>query len=317
MDVWGRRTKSTSNAPEDSHTNKIIIALVEFHKAQCYFSSVIQITALALFHTSKKSASKTEDTYYTANTFQDFFDTSVLIVLASSGLVPIALILACITRYGRQSWYLLFLSWVSIILASTTLISSYVWAHTNLKEDDWYNNNLNYTYQNDNTYDAGTSCDLSGSLGDSIIPLCGNSKLLSNALPVGLIASRLTWLVWTNCIVWMLFCLGKMCYDTDHLFIFRTKIRGFAHDRSWVKYLAKEGRAHRTWILLVMIPWSLCFAGQLYLFSAYFDHRVISYNWSFGQIIAVFVWVPSLVEYVYLELSEYFMLMSTLSAFTE
>ena len=279
--------------------------MVEFHKAQCYFSSVIQITALALFHTSKKSATKTADTYYTANTFQDFFDTSVLIVLASSGLVPIALILACIVRYGRQSWYLLVLSWISTILASTTLISSYYWAHNNISNDDWYDNNLDYVYKNNNTYAAGTSCDLSGFLGDSVIPLCGNSKLLSNALPVGLIANPWTWLVWTNCIVWMLFCLGKMCYGTDHLFVIRARIRAFANDRPWVRYLAEEGRAHRTWILLVIIPWSLCFAGQFYLFGAYFDHRVISYDWSFGQIIAVFVWVPSLVEFVYLELSKY------------
>lgn len=281
---------------------------MEFHKAQCYFSSVIQITALALFHNSKKgrTADNNSETSYTAGTYQDFFDTTVLIVIASSGLIPVSLILACITRYGRQSWYLLMLSWVAITLASTTLISSYYWTHHDAKDQGDYDNNLAYSWKTYNAYDSDNSCDLRDhTLGDIVIPLCGNSNLVDNELSSGIIANWWTWLVWANCIIWMFFCLGKKCYESDRFFSFRERAKAFSRERFLVRFIAKEGKAHRTWILFSIIPWSLCFTSQFYLFSAYFQHRVISYEWTFGQIIAVFVWVPPLVEYIYIEISKF------------
>lgn len=307
LELWSSVAKLSDKGPGKAHANKLVIALVEFHKAQCYFSGVIQITALSLFHNSRKGtiASMNTYTYITAGHYEDYFDTSVLIVLASSGLIPISLVLACITRYGRQSWYLLVLSWITIILASTTLIASYYWAHKFAKNEGAYDNNLSYEWDYGNNYGAENSCLIPGYLGDTVIPLCGNSKLLDNALPSGTVANWWSWLVWANCIIWMFFCVGKKCYDANRFSSFREKIEVLARRFFWVRFIAKEGKAHRTWILVSIIPWSLCFASQFYLFSAYFDHRVISYKWSFGQIIALFVWVPSIVEFIYLELSKY------------
>lgn len=303
FEIWDPITKSSQKPAGKSHSNRLVIGLVEFHKAQCYFSSVIQITALSLFHSSRQSA---KSTAYSTGHYQDVFDTSVLIVLASSGLIPISLAIACIARYGRQSWYLLILSWISTILASTTLIASYYWAHHFAKESGDYDNNLGYTYNSDNTYDAQFTCDLDGVyLGDAVSPLCGNSNLLNNALPSGTVANWWTWLVWVNCIVWLLFCTGRKCYDSDRFFLVRDRLQSLSEQRFFVRWIVKEGQKHRTWILISLLPWSLCFASQFYLFSAYFQHSVISPEWSFGQIIAVFVWVPSIVEYIYVEFSKY------------
>ena len=241
---------------------------------------------------------------------QDYFDTTVLIVLATSGLIPISLLLALITRYGRQSWYVLTLSWITTFLASTTLIASYYWTHKYANEQQAYNNNLEYDYYNLTSYDAYNSCALPGSLDDYVIPLCGNSNLLGNQLSSRIVANWWTWLVFANCIIWMFFCLGKKCYDVERLSSIRERVAAYSRKSSWIKFIAKEGRAHRTWILISFVPWSLCFASQFFLFSEYFKHRVISYDWSFGQIIAIFVWVPSLVEYTYIEFSKYLRLSS-------
>ena len=303
LELWNPITKSSEKSAGKSHSNRLIIGLVEFHKAQCYFSSVIQITALSLFHSSRQSV---KSSAYSSGHYQDDFDTSVLIVLASSGLIPISLVIACIARYGRQSWYLLILSWISTILASTTLIASYYWAHHYAKAYGDYDNNLGYTFDTSNMYDAEFSCDLDGVyLGDAVSPLCGNSNLFNNSLPSGVVANWWTWLVWVNCIVWLLFCTGRKCYDSERFLLYRERLRSLSGQRFFARWIAEEGKKHRTWILISILPWSLCFASQFYLFSAYFQHSVISPEWSFGQIIAVFVWVPSVVEYLYVEFSKY------------
>ena len=201
---------------------------------------------------------------------------------------------------------MLTLSWITTFLASTTLIASYYWTHKYANEGEVYDNNLEYGYSNYTSYNAENSCNLPGFLDDYIIPLCGNSNLLDNQLSSRVVGNWWTWLVWANCIIWMFFCLGKKCYETKRLSSIRERVRAYSRKSSWINFIAKEGKAHRTWILISFVPWSLCFASQFYLFSEYFKHRVISYDWSFGQIIAIFVWVPSIVEYIYIEFSKYF-----------
>ena len=283
----------------------MVIALVEFHKAQCYFSSVIQITALALFRESVAGG----DTYLSspADHFNDLFDTSILTVLATSGLIPVNLILACIMRYGRHSWYLLILSLITTILATATLIASYYYTNVYGKPDAEYQNDLGDSFDLSNAYGGGVSCILPSTktVEDMIFPLCGSSKLANNLLPTRLIDNGWIWVVWANCIIWLFLGLGIKCYNLKVFAKPREKLMQFGTKVSCIQYLIKKGSTYSTWIIVSAIPWSLCFAGQFYLFNAFFEHSVISYEWSFGQIIAVTVWLPPLVEYVYIEWSRF------------
>lgn len=300
-----KKPSKRKNEGKETHTDRIAIALVEFHKAQCYFSSVIQITALSLFRQRKK-AGKSFSYGSPANTYNDFFDTSVLIVLATGGLIPINLTLSCLTRYGRQSWYLLILSLITSTLATSTLISSYYNANQSTNKDD-FNNNLQFPFSYSTTY-GGTyngNCVLgSENISHIVVPLCGNSELVNNAMPSGTVANWWTWLVWTNCMTWLFFCLGKKCYETENLGSYRERLKSFLTSRWLNKFVVREYDAHTMWIATAVIPWFLCFASQFWLFSAYFQHSVISYQWSFGQIITITIWVPCLVEYLYIELSK-------------
>lgn len=274
--------------------DRIVTALIEFHKAQCYFSSVIQVTALSLFHRAKVSIDNPMDTP------SNWFDTSVLIVLATGGLIPINLTFSCLTRYGRQSWYLLNLSLITSTLATATLSASYYYA---ARFSDTYANNMAYDFS------AGRlrgTCDLTHpetvvSLSQIVVPLCGNSNLVNNEMSKEIISNWWTWLVWTNCVVWSFFCLGKKCYDTVALNPYRRLLQDRLQRYRFTRFLSRHHNDYKVWIVIAVIPWSLCFASQFWLFAAYFQHSVISFEWSFGQIIAITVWLPCIIEYVYIE----------------
>jgi len=89
------------------HTAALITALVEFHKNQCYFVGAIQIAIIA------------------AHQQAEGLDTIFVSVLAINGLVSIISTLVCITRYGRQSWYMILLSLVMFLLSTATLALSF------------------------------------------------------------------------------------------------------------------------------------------------------------------------------------------------
>ena len=93
FDVW----YSFKRIKEKVQIDRMIVALVDFHKAQCYFASVIQIAALTLFHKSKNGSAEAYNYSSNPHAFRDLFDSSVLIFLATCGLIPINLTLACVS----------------------------------------------------------------------------------------------------------------------------------------------------------------------------------------------------------------------------
>ena len=44
----------------------------------------------------------------------------------------------------------------------------------------------------------------------------------------------------------------------------------------------------------------MAFGYQFYAYSLYFHHSQIDPTWSFGQIVAIMVWIPAIAEYIYL-----------------
>lgn len=74
------------------------------------------------------------------------------------------------------------------------------------------------------------------------------------------------------------------------------------------KYLVafrKAFRKYPLWTLVYAVPWALCFAAQFTLFAVFAEHYFISNTWILGQIIAVAVWVPSIVESIYIDFSQF------------
>ena len=106
------------------HMKIIIVALVDFHKHQCYFASTIQIAALVLYRRSQNALIEASERKIASNFAYDTRDRAILEVLAYTALLPISLTLCCIARWGRQSWYLTLISSVTIVLGTTTLAAA-------------------------------------------------------------------------------------------------------------------------------------------------------------------------------------------------
>lgn len=278
----------------EQHICNLITALVEFHKAQCYFASTIQITALILYHQSHSY----QTDWYNSNEpifDKDLIDSDVLLLLATSASVPICVVLACITRYGRHSWYVIILSTITVLLATATMGSAAAtfWFEINIKESPW----------NPNVDDASIStpsCTIYASSA-FVPPLCGHSKLSKNFLPSGdTISNHWIWAVWANCIIWLLYCITEKLLSLKRYKPFRARTAARFRRSKFVVSL--RGTCHKfpLWALIYVVPWSLCFAAQIILFTVFVEHYFIPYDWTLGQIIAVVVWVPSVIEYIYI-----------------
>lgn len=277
---------------KDSQTEIIVTAPINFHKSQCFFASTIQIAALALSHDTATVKTALSSKLYPL--YRDFLDTSILTLLATSGFVPIALTLVCITRYGRQEWYILLLSFIPLCLSTATLAAAHVFVHNfgepldfygSVADDDWIRSGSNYP--------GDSYCNINGKVGESLFAPCGSSRLNNNALQPSTVSNTWIWLVWLNCIVCA--CIGKKLMESRH---WRS-----AFHRLVKKPVFKLPSSSSLWIILFVITSGLCFASQFSLFSVFLRHDFISSEWSFGQIIAVTVWVPSVVEFLYIEYS--------------
>ena len=195
---------------------------------------------------------------------------------------------------------------MTVILATATLASSYVYARNYGIPYDLYTSTMSTPYlYNDNKFNdlnvTSTSCNARGSVGHSLHPICGSWDLDDNFISMTTVTSYWIWAVWANCTIWLLICLLKHCQDSyESRWL---SVQTVLTKLTWIRS-AVEGIGRRAaWTILSLLLWSLCFGYQYFLFSVYFKHSVISQQWSFGQIIAVTVWVPSIVEYVYIEYS--------------
>ena len=52
--------------------------------------------------------------------------------------------------------------------------------------------------------------------------------------------------------------------------------------------------------IFLLVVWSLCFGYHIYLYSPFSRNNLVSRVWTFGQIIAVTAWAPSIVEFFYI-----------------
>lgn len=280
--------------PVTKRKDNLITALVDFHKAQCYFSGTIQITALILFQENQSNISillKSNEPIFD----KDLIDSNVLVLLATSAFVPICVVLACITRYGRHSWYVIVLSTITVLLATATMGSAYFYFESDYPWDP-------------NVQDSSfttPSCSVNSTSGSYLPPLCGHSKLGNNLLPSADTTSNYwIWVVWANCIIWLTYCIVEKILSGKGCTPFRAKTALKFRQNSYLVASRKAFRKYPLWILVYAVPWSLCFAAQIVLFAVFVEHYFISYTWSLGQIIAVAVWVPSVVEYIYINFSE-------------
>ena len=275
----------------EKHVQAIVMADIEFQKNQCYFAGAIQIASLVL-------SNHLFDPYFGPSRQQpDAVDARFLLALSTNGYVPVILNLVIITNHGRQSWYLLLLS-LSIFALSTGTLTwlSRFWANESMYDDpDDINSSWNGICEN---YDIG---DLSNAW-------CGRD--FANPSYMRIFENRgWLWAIWAICLCWLLYCVA--CKLVGMVELTRRKVKKDMQSHPWISKLAwaKEKFRSRIWgrlgMGLFVVTWSLSFCYQFYLYSVVFSNAEVDTTWSFGQIVAITIWAPCLVEYLNLELSEY------------
>lgn len=270
--------------------DKLTTALVDFHKSQCYFASTVQITALVLASQSQRSLpDQLSDGLLDSNnqvlSVKEIFNGSFLVALAVTGFLPVAVTLACIARHGRLSWYLIILSAITMTLATGTLAWSWRLREPSISL-------FRERLTNSDHESPGMSLFLGMVLG-----LCGSQEIIGNYYDIVARVSSVVWVVWTYCVLWLLLCLFQKLHQRGPCKPWPDRFQNF------LAYFdaAAPNRTYTIWTSSSTLIWALCFAVQFYLFSIYLRASVIPSNWSFGQIIAITVWIPSLFEYLYIE----------------
>ncbi len=126
--------------------------------------------------------------------------------------------------------------------------------------------------------------------------LVGSSELEHNVIDFGIVTTYCTWASWLNCLIWGLYCVSKKALQDKSPSVGWECVH---------HYLGFSDRfAKWTTAITLLVTWSSSFGLQIYTCSLYVSHLLIPTGWSFGQVIAVTVWLPSIIEFAYIEYSK-------------
>jgi hypothetical protein len=269
----------------------LVTGLIEFHKTQCFFASTIQCAALAYG-------------LYSTN----FLTVFLVIPLATNGIVPVVFGFLLIKRFGHSSVYLTTLTCITCLLSTLVYWSLYthvIKVNWNYSEYDVYQSIMFILSSNDQCggFSALTACPE-----DMVL---GEDKIFRGADRIRFYTIGL-W-TWSTFVLFIL--VGRQIFDW---FLKRPDDNAWGERARNMRRIARQDRA-----AIITSPLRALLSGDgifwtttlvfvaimglqlalLYISAGieFFDGR----NWSFGQIVAVAIWVPPLVEYLWVQLSKF------------
>jgi hypothetical protein len=288
-----RRINQPNEGEEVTHRSIFENALVQFHKAQCYFSATIQIASLSygIFET-------------------DMLITFMLTPLATNGVLPVVLTYIMLIRCGKATLDVTLLSIVCWLLSTVVywiLYSSIIPINTQItNEKQRYRAYQQFMYK----LSAIPACG-----GYSALAVCPNNNFELGRNDIARASFRLrvlTPLIWafsTFCLIAALWIkLRERLRRRRDQKTLQNETEGAEKstlNRSHQPEVERELFSDRRMQLAYYIT-ALCFlAGigmQLSLLSIGTSLKMMDKkDWSFGQIVAVTLWAPAVLGYVYEE----------------
>lgn len=259
-----------------------VSTLVEFQEVQVFFVGAIQVATLATFR--PKGLSQSSDANSARSFGEAILDSELVTFLAVNGLIPLLFVQCLLQRYGMRWWYTFALLWVTFVLAlvvmarENSLISSY-----------------------DTLWEVFMK--------NSPVALCGG-----NANPM--VYCDTTGQYWqnTNAGVTMIY-VAMPFLTVDFLAPTMQTLRPFKAALSYLRMLEDQSRMYAwvrnkfwprflrfVWFALecVLVLFMCSYFTALVEMAALMNEGANSWgSWSFGQLIAVMVWVPLLFKFVY------------------
>ena len=281
--LWLTVRPLRSKTKNEDHMTNLATALLDFHRAQCYFITAIEIAVLVLASQAYGDFKNNEP--------PAVFDILLALPLSLNGIVPVAFSLSCIALYSRLSWHIILLSTVPIALSTGALASTNIWI---LRISDAFGpdmlsvNNAGVAYQFVRNF---------------TVVVCGSSSgNLENVPDRRDIRFAIIWLIYTYCIAWALWCLLMQIFKNSMKESLGARVlAGLKNSCSGRLQSVSRNQLAAYGYAISLVVWGLCFVYHFYLYSLFTRSNLVSGEWSFGQIIAVTAWIPSIVELLYIE----------------
>ncbi len=298
------RKASITQAHLRTYSPAVKSALVEFHKAQCFFVLAIDIAANIVV----RKGTLNDGT--TPTTLQGLFNNYTLVGSVSiSGFVPVTFTLLALHHAEIRSWYLLLLSNCALVLSAVTLFSVGGFAISRADMQRLNEANAAGRYPECGYKDPTAFCLDRGYYNDSPF----DANLTSMNFSYGSIGGPA--LLFT--------CIILSLINLDYLGLQRTsKYEGFVrwlsrtldtflraipkrkNDRSAQHLLAIS----KEYLYFCIWGWYLAFIGlSLAGLHSPSNGAILSpvMSWTFGQIVAITVWAGPLFEFVKLSVRKY------------
>ena len=249
--------------------------LMDFHKNQCYFISAVEVAALVLVTKEPTGILRLSAT----------FDVMFTVPLALNGLVPVIFTLLIISRYGRLSWPIMLLTLLTVVLSTASLATTYS------------------AWQNVDAFDSESRTLLRNTLAFAQA-LCGSKFSNTLLMHPQEYNFAVIWTIYLYCTLWLLSCIIAYL-ATEPL----KKYRLNRFLQSWINIISVpiqkikvlRGFSPLAHIISILL-WAFFFGYHFYLYSLFSRHKLVTSNWTLGQIIAIFLWVPTIIDFVYTEL---------------
>jgi len=269
---------SQGKLPVRSHIKQAAVLmsmLVEFQEAQCFFMLATQIAVLISFRNQSKF-------YEPENSAQLDMDNYLGQLIGAAGLIPVSIVMFTLNNGGMNSWYILFLSGITLAISSATVILS-------TTSENFGDNGAEYA----GFYELPT------------LQACGNH-------PPPIVFCDTVWFKSTNLQGFLQDVLAYIYIGP--IIIFSIILIQFLLSLPLVSHKGRKllPRLYRLegskmakildglWILLVSL--FLLLATYVYLanlyYIAYFG-AIDAGKWTLGQIVAVTIWAPVICKYMY------------------
>jgi hypothetical protein len=269
----------------------LVTTAVDVQRAQCFFMLALQMAALIiLFHKGKGLGS---------SSLQQVTNNYYLIGCHSlGGTLPVSFLLACLHITDRRSWYTFILLLCTMAVSTTTLIYS------------------------------RTRQVSEASIGKSPHQpsTCGATNPTKYCLPFDNSEGTVSWMInhagttaycWTVLILLFIDICLHSYPQTSRVVHYSSSQGGEVgssrrHSSTASPPVAQSrwgsfANPFRTWKIWMAATHQVAEMGYFYGFSVYaMDLGVMNFyvprDWTFGQVIAITVWVPTVLEFVFLEL---------------
>ncbi|RMZ74660.1 hypothetical protein GMOD_00003729 [Pyrenophora seminiperda CCB06] len=284
----------TDTKEKHAHRHNFASVLVQFHRTQCYFSATVQIASL---------------TYGIFST--DMLNVFLLVPLATNGILPIVFTYILLLRYHRATLDITILTTVCWILAS--LVYWVLYSHVIPINGEIRNQNANYSAYEQFMYKLSA---LEACGGYSALAVCPDNFSLGKdeIVRASWRLRALTPVIWSFSSICLIVALGEEVKRRRREWKYHTVEQGTEvkdesrHGTEPYHHKATSGHEHGTHSLFknsvvyctVTALFSACVGMQLSLLSVSLSLKMTNvHNWTFGQIVAITVWTPPLLGYLY------------------